>query len=342
MNLTTTKRQRTPLRRLLFLLLFAIAATPSVFGQRTVSGKVTGADGLGIPSVAVVVKGTTQGTTTDLDGAYMLKVVDDKTILIFQGVGFTTQEIAVGNRSALDVRLSEDTKTLGEVVVIGYGTQKKKDLTGAITSITSENFVKTPSVSPEQLITGKIAGVQITTSGGAPGSGSRIRIRGGSSLSASSDPLIVIDGVPLDNSGVSGSSNPLNLINSADIESMTVLKDASAAAIYGSRGANGVIIITTKKGKKGDALAFNFSTLLSSATRGKSVAVLTADQFRAAVAANGNAAQQSYLGTASTNWQDQVFQTAFSHESNLSATGSFKDIPFRASEIGRASCRERV
>ncbi len=314
----------------LLLVFFGLLAATSLMAQRTVSGTVKDADGAPIVGASVIVKGTSNGTVTDLDGKYSLKVADENAVLQISFIGFQTQEIAVANRSNFDVLLTEGS-TLSEVVVIGYGTQKKKDVTGSVTSLTSENFQTGNIATLEQLANGKLAGVQITSNGGAPGSGSRIRIRGGASLNASNDPLIVIDGMPLDNSGVSGAANPLSFINPNDIETFTVLKDASATAIYGSRASNGVIMITTKKGKKGDALRLNFSTLLSSSQKTKTVDVLNAAEFTSLVQSKGNADQKALLGTTSTNWQDLIYRTAFSSDNNLSATGSLGSVPFRAS-----------
>jgi iron complex outermembrane receptor protein len=216
-------------------------------------------------------------------------------------------------------------------VVIGYGSQKKKDLTGSIASISSTDFVKGNLVSPEQLIAGKVAGVQITSGSGMPGAGSQIRIRGGASLNANNDPLIVIDGVPIDNNGVAGAANALSFVNPNDIETFTILKDASAAAIYGSRASNGVILITTKKGRKGDDLKINFSSLVSYSQKTNKIGVLSADEFRAVVNQKGNADQKKLLGKESTDWQEQIYQGAVSTDNNLSFTGALKSVPFRVS-----------
>lgn len=220
-------------------------------------------------------------------------------------------------------------KKIDEVVLIGYGKQKKADLTGSITSVTAKDF-NTGSTSPEQLIQGKAPGVQISSNGGAPGGGSVIRIRGGASLNASNDPLIVIDGVPMDNKGLSGSGNPLSLINPNDIESFDLLKDASSTAIYGSRASNGVIIITTKKGSAGK-VKVNFSTLASVSTKMKNLNVFSADEFRSFVAAHATPEYQSYLGKADTNWQDKIYQTAWGTDNNLSLSGGIKWLPYRIS-----------
>ncbi|RIJ43172.1 TonB-dependent receptor [Pontibacter oryzae] len=298
--------------------------------EQTVRGTVKDASGTSLPGVAVVVKGTTRGTSTDLNGNFNIAVPANAT-LVFSYIGFQQQEVAVGNQAAFNITLQTDTKALQEVVVVGYGTQKKSDVTGAVTAVTSEDFVKGQNTTPEQLIQGKVAGVQITTNGGAPGSGSRIRIRGGASLTASNDPLIVIDGVPVDNAATSGAANPLNFLNPNDIESFNVLKDASATAIYGSRASNGVIIITTKKGKAGQKLSVNLSSQNSLSVINKKIDVLSADEFRDVVNANGSETQRALLGNASTDWQDLIYQDAFTTDNNVSVSGAYKMLPFRVS-----------
>lgn len=316
-----------------FLLFFGLPALLLAQETKTVRGKVTSySDEAGLPGVSIRVKGTSTGTTTDFDGNYQLSVSEDAT-LVFSFVGFTTEEIPVGNQTQINVQLVEDIETLSEVVVVGYGTQKKDDLTGAVTAIGEDDFVKGFVATPDQLITGKVAGVQITPNGGAPGAGSTIRIRGGASLNASNDPLIVVDGVPLNNAGIAGASNALSFINPDDIASMSILKDASATAIYGSRASNGVIIITTKDGQRGDKLSVNFNTLHSLSTVVNTVDVLSADQFRAAVQEYGTESQQALLGSegVSTNWQDLIYQDAYSTDNNLSISGSVKDLPYRVS-----------
>ncbi|WP_025765052.1 SusC/RagA family TonB-linked outer membrane protein [Dyadobacter tibetensis] len=318
--------------RLLFLLLFLLIIGQSVYAQLTVKGTVTDkADGSPIPGATVLLKGGTVGTQTNLDGTYELSGIPADAVLSFSFVGMLSQDIAVGNRSIVDAQLQSDSRLLQEVVVVGYGTQKKSDLTGSITAISSADFVKGNVNTPEQLIAGKLAGVQITSNGGAPGSGSKIRIRGGSSLSASNDPLIVVDGIPLDNSDIKGAANPLSFINPNDIESFNVLKDASAAAIYGSRAANGVIIITTKKGNTRDKTKITFSTLLSASRIAKKMDVLDANQFREVVNAQGTESQKLLLGSDNTDWQDQIYRTAISSDNNLSVTGAVKSIPYRVS-----------
>lgn len=221
-------------------------------------------------------------------------------------------------------------KEIEQVVLIGYGKQKKSDLTGSIASVTAKDF-NGGSTSAEQLIQGKAPGVTVTGNGGNPGSGSTIRIRGGASLNASNDPLIVIDGIPMDFNGLSGASNALALINPNDIESFDVLKDASAAAIYGNRASNGVILITTKKGSAGK-LKINFSTISSVSTKMGNMSVLSADEFRKYVIENST--QQKYidmLGTANTNWQDQIYQAAWGTDNNISISGGVKKLPYRLS-----------
>ncbi len=318
------------LRPVLFVAAFVLMLS-SALAQITVNGTITSEDQQPLIGATVLVKGTTTGAVTDLDGKFTVQVPDQNAVLVIGYTGFAEQQITVGTQTQLNIVLKVDIQRLNELVVVGYGSQKKRDVTGSVTNISEKDFIKGNIATPEQLVNGKIAGVQITSNGGAPGAGSRIRVRGGSSLNANNDPLIVIDGVPLDNSGVSGAANPLSFINPNDIENFTILKDASAAAIYGSRASNGVILITTKKGKAGDKMRINFSSVLSSSAKSGAIDVLSADEFRAIVNERGTAAQKALLGTANTNWQDQIYQTAFSHDNNLSLTGSLKDLPYRAS-----------
>jgi TonB-linked SusC/RagA family outer membrane protein len=321
------------LRKLLYsigvpvLLLFSLAG----FAQdKVITGKVTDSTGKGIPGVSVSVKGQpSRGTTTIENGNYSLSVPANATTLVFSSVGYGYREVNISGATA-NITLATTSGSLNEVVVIGYGTTRKKDLTGSVTAITSKDFNKGAITTPEQLIAGKVAGVQITSNGGAPGSGSTIRIRGGASLNASNNPLIVIDGVPVDNGGISGAANPLSLINPNDIESFNILKDASATAIYGSRASNGVIIITTKKGKSGKA-KFNFSSQNSLSTLPKEADVLSPSEFRAYVNAHGTPAQIALMGKSSTNWQDEIYDNAFSTDNNISVSGSYKKLPYRVS-----------
>lgn len=299
--------------------------------DKTITGKVTDSrDGSALAGVTVLAKGSRVATQTASDGSFSISVPNSVTVLVISSVGFTTREVAIGANTSINVALVVNDASLGEVVVIGYGTRLKKDLTGAVTSVTAKDFNKGSITTPEQLIVGKVAGVQITSNGGAPGAGSTIRIRGGASLNASNDPLIVIDGVPVDNGGISGAANPLALINPNDIESMNILKDASATAIYGSRASNGVIIITTKKGKGGKP-KFNFSTQYSVSTLPKEADILSPAQFREYVNTHGTPAQIALMGNANTNWQDEVYDRAGMTDNNISVSGALKNIPYRVS-----------
>lgn len=318
----------------LMLFLFAILITTVGYSQvKTITGKVTDAqNGEPLPGVTVVVKGTTLGTATNFDGDYSLNVEPNQ-VLTFSFVGYTAKDVVVGNESVLNVQLELSIENLDEIIVIGYGQVKKEDATGSVTAISSDDFNMGAITSPQELVSGKIAGVQITTGGGAPGEGATIRIRGGSSLSASNDPLIVIDGVPVDNDGISGMRNPLSTIHPSDIETFTVLKDASATAIYGSRASNGVIIITTKKGRKGTGLQFGYNGFTSLNVKSGQSDVFSANEYRKLVieekGADSNAAK--LLGTANTDWQEEIFAPSFSTDHNLSLTGNIANMPFRVS-----------
>jgi TonB-linked SusC/RagA family outer membrane protein len=313
----------------------------SPLADGTISGRVVDKQGQGLPGVTVVVEGTTLGSSTNENGDFSIAGVPaGPHVLVVSFVGYTTvrREITgtTGQNAPLSVTLAESATALSEAVVVGYGTTRRQDVTGSVTTVTTKDFVKGQVTSPEQLVQGKVSGVQITTNGGAPGESSVIRIRGGSSLNASNDPLIVIDGVPVDNQGISGSGNPLSLVNPNDIESFTVLKDASATAIYGSRASNGVIIITTKKGLEGDKLHINLSSQTSRATNYGKVSVLGGDAYRNLVnraIATGTipASNAAYLGTANTDWQDAIYRPAWTFDNNVSLTGSLKHMPFRVS-----------
>lgn len=302
----------------------------SALGQSPIKGTVSSTEGP-ISGASVVVKGTNKGTSTDASGQFKLSNVSPNTTLVISSIGFQNKEVNVGNQTSLTINLDVEPKSLNEVVVIGYGSQRKKDLTGSVVSISSVDFQKGNIVSPDQLVAGKIAGVQITSNSGAPGAGSTIRIRGGSSLNANNDPLIVIDGVPLDNNGISGAANALSFINPNDIESFNILKDASATAIYGSRASNGVILITTKKGRKGDDLKVSVSSVASSAQARAYVDVLSAADFTSLVNTKGTAAQKALLGKSSTDWQKEIYRNAISIDNNVSITGAIKNMPVRAS-----------
>ena len=249
--------------KVIFIFAAILFSSTTSIAQRTITGTVTDAEnGETLIGANVIAAGTTVGTSTDIDGNFTLEVPAGIQKLIFSYTGYSDREVTLGVSNIVNVTMSSG-ELLDEVTIIGYGTVKREDATGSIQTVDSETFNKGSITSPQELLAGKIAGVQITTESGAPGDGATIRIRGGSSLNASNDPLIVIDGVPVDNGGISGSRNPLNLINPNDIETFTVLKDASATAIYGSRASNGVILITTKKGKIGDKLRINYSGNIS-------------------------------------------------------------------------------
>jgi TonB-linked SusC/RagA family outer membrane protein len=319
-----------PKLSLLFFMLSCLFFTNGFAQQRNVTGTVINQETkLPLAGVSVTVKGTQRGVQTDNSGRFSISTADGS-VLVFSYVGFLDYEVKAAGQNNLAVTLSGSTRGLGEVVVIGYGTQRKKDLTGSVATVTVKDFQKGMITTPEQMIAGKVAGVSIISNSGAPGAGSTIRIRGGSSLRASNDPLIVVDGVPLENSGVSGSPNSLSMINSNDIESFSILKDASAAAIYGTRASNGVILITTKKGS-GGKLKVNFSSVNSLSTLIKKVEVLSAAQFSAVVNANGTTAQKAMLGSANTDWQDQVYRNAFATDNNISFSGGINKLPYRVS-----------
>ncbi|NBB31005.1 TonB-dependent receptor [Cellulophaga sp. BC115SP] len=320
-------------KSLWYSVLTILCTLSSIFAyaqDKLITGRVTDASEEALPGVSISVKNKKAATISDAKGEYKIKAsIGD--ILVFSSVGYVKVEKSVSAVTTLNISLVADNTSLEEVVVVGYGTSRKKDLTGSVTSITSKDFQTGAITTPEQLISGKVPGVSIISNSGQPGAGSTIRIRGGSSLSASNNPLIVIDGVPLEGEGgIAGASNPLSFINPNDIETFTVLKDASAAAIYGTRASNGVIIITTKKGKNG-ALRINFSSVNSLSTVAKQVSVLSADQFRTIVNEKGTAAQKALLGTANTNWQDVIYQTAHMTDNNLSIGGEVAKLPYRIS-----------
>lgn len=341
---------KTIYKKLLFLFLLLPL---SVLAQNTLSGVVLDkTSGQPIPGVNVMVLGASSGAATDFDGKFQLKKVVKGDKIVFSFIGFKSETIVYSDQTSLNVSLQEDANLLNEVVVqIGYGSVKKKDATGSLTTVTSKDFNKGSIISADQLLTGKAAGVRITTNGGQPDASPNIRIRGGASLSANNSPLIVIDGIPVDNTTPAGVGNPFSLINPNDIESFTVLKDASATAIYGSRASNGVIIITTKRGEKG-AMKFNFSTTVITGSVGKKINVMDGATFTRFIQENHptytnllgiddpNSSLSDDLSTpevegrilSNTDWQDQIFRTSFSVDNNFSASGSiFKTIPFRSS-----------
>ncbi len=322
------------LSRVLSVFFLMLACSFAALAQNAVTGKVTDSkDGSPVPGVTITVKGSKTITQTAADGTFKINAPANAT-LVFTSVGFATFESAVAGKSSVDVSLVQVNQQLNEVVVVAYGTKRKGDLTGSVTSVNAKDFQQGVVNSSEQLLQGKVAGLEVTTGGGSPGGGSRIRIRGGASLNASNDPLIVIDGVPVEGNGIAGSSNLLNTINPNDIESMSVLKDASATALYGSRASNGVLIITTKKGSKGKT-KFNFNTKFSTGMVGKTVDVLSGDEVRniinADAAKTGNNTYKNLLGTSNTDWQDEIYRPAFGSDNNISASGAFKNIPYRVS-----------
>ena len=301
----------------------------SFFAQSTVSGIVTERDtGMPIPGANIVIKGTTTGTTTNFDGEYTLEGVNLDDVIVVSYVGFAPQEIPYTGQETINVQLAPDTAILEEVVLIGYGSTRRQDATGAVQQISTEDFNKGAIVSPEQLIAGKSAGVRITSGNGAPGGGAQIRIRGGSSLSANNDPLIVVDGLPLDQRGVQGVRNQLNAINPNEIEDFVVLKDASATAIYGSRASNGVILITTKKGKKGADLTFEYDLKASVGNVVETVDVLDADQFRNIIETT-EGTDLGLLGDSNTDWQDEIYQTAVGAIHNFTVSQGFENFYYR-------------
>ena len=312
------------------LLLFLLILPIGIFAQGTLKGVVLdGSSQQPLPSVNIIVEGTTTGTTSDFDGNFTLSNIKNGDKIVFSYLGFQNQTIIYNGQKEITVTLQEDAQQLKDVVVIGYGTVKKKDATGSVNTVTTKDFVKGPVVAADQMIQGKVAGVQITNGGGAPGEGATIRIRQGSSLNANNDPLFVIDGVPVAQDNTGG-RNPLATINQNDIESVTVLKDASATAIYGSRASNGVIIITTKKGKSGD-LKVNYSGNVSLSEISTKVDVLNANQLRDYVTTFGNANQQALLGAANTDWQDEIYRKAIGTDHNISLSGGTDMLTYRAS-----------
>jgi TonB-linked SusC/RagA family outer membrane protein len=326
------------------LCLLVLLGMPAFTQNKLVSGKITDSSGAPIVGVSVVVAGSVRGTVTDAAGVFHLNVGPGDKTMVISAIGYATRRVPIDGSGL--ILLSALNSNLNEVVVIGYGTQLKKDLTGSVTSVNAKDFQGGAITSPDQLIAGKVAGVSVTSNGGAPGSSSTIRIRGLSSISANNDPLIVLDGVELPASTnnptpgttlntYAGISNPLDFLNPDDIENVTVLKDASAAAIYGSRASAGVILITTKKGRGGHPV-YNFNTSLTVGTVAKYLPVLSAGEFRSYV--NGqvaiNPADSTYadmMGAANTNWQKLIYQNAITNNDNLSMSGAINHIPYRVS-----------
>lgn len=321
---------------LMLVMIFGFSACAiSAFAQSqiTVNGTVTEAEtGNSLPGVNIVVQGQPdRGTATNIDGEYSINVEPDA-VLIFSYLGFIRQEIPVDGRETINVQMQSDVEALDELVVIGYGVQERGDNTGSVNVINSRDFNEGAITSPEELFQGRTAGVTVTSNSGAPGAGATIRIRGGSSLSASNNPLFVVDGLPLEESGISGMRNPLNSINPNDIESITVLKDASATAIYGSRASNGVVLITTKRGQADQPLQVNYTGRYAYQTNNERVEVLGSEEFRTLVNErfSGTPAANN-LGADTTDWQDQIFRDAFTQDHNISITDSYRNLPYRVS-----------
>lgn len=313
-----------------FMLLAMVLLPGLAIGQRTISGTVTDANsGESLIGASILVVGTSVGTVSDIDGTYSLEVPAGATSLQFSFTGFTTVTLPIGASNLMDVRM-EAGSVLEEVVVIGYGTVKKEDATGAVNAVTSKDFNVGAIVSPEQLIAGKMAGVAITQNSGEPGGKPQIRIRGGTSVNAGNEPLFVIDGVPIDNESTAAGRNPLNFLNSSDIESYTVLKDASATAIYGSRGANGVILITTKKGKKGAKGQVTYDAYYTTTKIAEDPNILDAEAFRNVVTYVAPSRLEK-LGDSTTDWFDEITRTAKGHNHSLSFTGGAENLGYRAS-----------
>lgn len=295
--------------------------------RKQISGLVVDTRGNPIPGVSVFVKGTTTGITTGMSGEFKLEIPTDAQTLVFSFVGMRTQEIPIEGKTVFNVTMEEETIGLGEVVAIGYGILQKRDITGAVGSVQSENFNKGVINSPGQLLQGKVAGVNVTSSSGAPGSGQQITIRGQGSIRQGSGPLFVIDGFPIGIDGTGSASSQLNFLNPEDIESMDVLKDASATAIYGSRGANGVILITTKKGKSGVSnvtVSSNFGV----SNMARQIPVFTADEFRKQVVAIGGKLEDR---GGNTYWQNELTRTAITYDQNLVMSGGTDKLTYRAS-----------
>lgn len=318
-------KTKTPFR--LLSLLLGLFLSVGAFAQNDVKGIVKDASGEPIIGATIRVVGQDGGAITDFDGNFTIKAAPGAKIQVSY-IGYKTVELPVS--ANMIVTLQDDTQLLSDVVVIGYGRAKKEDLTGSVTAIKPDEMSKGITSSASDMLVGKIAGVDVITAGGSPGAGAQIRIRGGSSLNASNDPLIVVDGLTIDNNTATGMSNVMATINPNDIETFTVLKDASATAIYGSRASNGVIIITTKKGRKGTGPKFSYNGDVTISTTQKRYSVLNGDEYRALVG-KVIGPDAATLGTANTDWQDEIFRTAVSTSHNISITGGLKNMPYRVS-----------
>src|SRR5690606_13796192 len=332
------------------LMLLALLVPSVLLSQSMVTGTVTEqANAMPLPGVNLLIKGTSTGATTDFDGKYTISA-NPGDVIVFSYVGYKTIEVTYTGQATVNAVLDEDAAQLDEVVLIGYGSVKKEDATGSVDVITTKDFNRGAIVSTDQLLNGKAAGVRITNSGGSPDSAPNIRIRGGASLNAQNNPLIVIDGVPIGNDNPAGVANPLSLVNPNDIESFSILKDASATAIFGSRASNGVIIITTKKGTSGE-VQYNFSSDISVSEAGEGLDMMTGSEYvrfiqeyhptfvnnlgvpTGSVVTNEPVAQTIGGRTIyNTDWRDAVLRTSFTSNTNFSARANlFGKLPFRAS-----------
>ena len=321
--------KRNVVSRFLLLWVVGMLLSVQVFAQGlTVKGVVKDNTGMGVIGANILVKGTTNGTITDFDGNFTLEAKKGDVIVI-SFIGYKTQELPAA--ATMNVTLQDDTEVLDDVVVIGYGSVKKNDATGSVTAIKPDELSKGITTNAQDMLTGKVAGVSVISNDGTPGGGAQIRIRGGSSLNASNDPLIVIDGLAIDNNGIKGMSNGLSMVNPEDIETFTVLKDASATAIYGSRASNGVIIITTKKGKNGQAPKVSYNGSVSVSTIQKRYDVLDGDEYRTYAQQIFGDELPASLGTANTDWQDEIFRPAISTDHHVSINGGLKNLPYRIS-----------
>lgn len=310
------------MKKIKFLLVTFLLGIASVsWAQNAVTGSVTDRQNIPLPGASVLEKGTSNGTTSDFDGNFTLEVSDTNAVLLVSFIGYKSVEIPLNRQRSITIQLDEDATQLEGVVVVGYGVQRKSDITGSIASVKSEDFNKGVVANPGQLLQGKLAGVNVTSVSGEPGAAQNIIIRGVGSLRSGTTPLFVIDGFVIDNSSTGVANNPLNFINPQDIESIDVLKDASATAIYGARAANGVIVITTKKGKAGKA-EMNLTVSSASASIANPMAVFTADEFRRQVPAVGGTLLDS---GASTDWQDALTRTGISRNVNFSMSGGAAD-----------------
>ena len=321
--------KRNVVSRFLLLWVVGMLLSVQVFAQGlTVKGVVKDNTGMGVIGANILVKGTTNGTITDFDGNFTLEAKKGDVIVI-SFIGYKTQELPA--TATMNVTLQDDTEVLDDVVVIGYGSVKKNDATGSVTAVKPDELSKGITTNAQDMLTGKVAGVSVISNDGTPGGGAQIRIRGGSSLNASNDPLIVIDGLAIDNNGIKGMSNGLSMVNPEDIETFTVLKDASATAIYGSRASNGVIIITTKKGKNGQAPKVSYNGSVSVSTIQKRYDVLDGDEYRTYAQQIFGDELPASLGTANTDWQDEIFRPAISTDHHVSINGGLKNLPYRIS-----------